>query len=202
METNKHPKIAIAEHSLIIRLGIIQSIRRYISAKAQLIEISNLDNLYDSLRIYTPDILIVSPTHIGEFEINKLKEHSGNKTRLVALLYNVISPETLKNYDETITIYDEGDKIKEKIEKLLRISVAVPECEEALQLSGREKEIVVCIVKGLSNKEIAEELSISTHTVITHRKNITRKLQIHSPAALTIYAIVNKLVSLDEVKIN
>ncbi|MGL5318323.1 MAG: response regulator transcription factor [Bacteroidales bacterium] len=202
METNKQPKIAIAEQSLIIRLGVIQSIRRYISAKAQLIEISNLDSLYDSLRVYTPDILIVSPTHIGQFEISKLKEYSGNKTKLIALLYNVISPETLKNYDETITIYDEGDKIKEKIEKLLKIAVKAVEPEETLQLSGREKEIVVCIVKGLSNKEIAEELSISTHTVITHRKNITRKLQIHSPAALTIYAIVNKLVSLDEVKIS
>ncbi|MGL5788187.1 MAG: response regulator transcription factor [Bacteroidales bacterium] len=201
MEVSKHPKIAIAEHSLIIRLGVIQSIRRYISAKAQLIEISNLDTLYDSLRIYTPDILIVSPANIGEFEIAKLREQSG-KTKLVALLYNVISPETLKHYHETITIYDEGDKIKDKLEKLLRISSATPEPEEALQLSGREKEIVVCIVKGLSNKEIAEELSISTHTVITHRKNITRKLQIHSPAALTIYAIVNKLVSLDEVKIS
>ena len=50
------------------------------------------------------------------------------------------------------------------------------------------------------NKEIAEKLYISVHTVITHRRNITRKLQIHSAAGLTIYAIVNKLVELSEVK--
>lgn len=68
------------------------------------------------------------------------------------------------------------------------------------QLSGREKEIVVCVAKGLSNKEIADRLCISVNTTTTHRRNIARKLQIHSSAGLTIYAIVNKFVTLDEVK--
>lgn len=67
-------------------------------------------------------------------------------------------------------------------------------------LSAREREVVVCVVKGLSNKQIADELSISTHTVITHRRNIAAKLQIHSAAGLTIYAIVNKLVELADIK--
>ena len=68
-------------------------------------------------------------------------------------------------------------------------------------LSQREKEIISCVVKGMSNKEIAEHLFISIHTVITHRKNISRKLQIHSPTLLTVYAIVNKLVDISDVKI-
>lgn len=68
-------------------------------------------------------------------------------------------------------------------------------------LTAREKEIIVCIIKGLSNKQIAEQLCISTHTVISHRKNITQKLQIHSTAGLTIYAIVNKLVEIDDLDI-
>ena len=69
-------------------------------------------------------------------------------------------------------------------------------------LSQREKEIITCVVKGMSNKEIAESLYISIHTVITHRRNIARKLQIHSPTLLTVYAIVNKLVDISEVKVN
>ena len=68
-------------------------------------------------------------------------------------------------------------------------------------LSDREKEIVACVVKGLSNKEIAEQLFISANTVLTHRKNIFRKLDIHSVSGLTIYAIVNGIVKLDEVKL-
>lgn len=72
--------------------------------------------------------------------------------------------------------------------------------EKPEPLSAREREIIVCVVKGMTNKQIADTLCISTHTVITHRRNIAAKLQIHSAAGLTIYAIVNKLVELSEIK--
>lgn len=72
--------------------------------------------------------------------------------------------------------------------------------EKTDNLTEREKEILASVVKGLTNKEIANKLFLSTHTVISHRRNITRKLEIHSTAGLTIYAIVNKLVTLDEIK--
>ena len=61
-------------------------------------------------------------------------------------------------------------------------------------LSEREQEVLVLVAKGLSNKEIADALCLSTHTVITHRKNIAAKLNIHSTAGLTIYAIANGLI--------
>ena len=70
----------------------------------------------------------------------------------------------------------------------------LPETEE---LSDRERDVLVQVVRGLSNKEIADVLCISMHTVVTHRKHITRKLNIHSTAGLTVYAIVNKLVDLE-----
>ena len=65
-------------------------------------------------------------------------------------------------------------------------------------LSQREKEIVVCIAKGMSNKEVADALNLSVHTVTTHRRNISNKLQIHSSAGIAIYAIVNGLLNLHE----
>ena len=68
-------------------------------------------------------------------------------------------------------------------------------------LSDREREVIIALVQGMSNKEIADHLCISVNTVITHRRNIARKLQIHSPAGLTIYAIVNKLVDITSVKL-
>ena len=68
-------------------------------------------------------------------------------------------------------------------------------------LSDREKDVIISLVQGMSNKEIADHLGISTTTVITHRRNIARKRQIHSPAGLTIYAIVNGLVDISSVKI-
>ena len=62
-----------------------------------------------------------------------------------------------------------------------------------------EKDVIISLVQGMTNKEIADHLCISTNTVITHRRNIARKLQIHSPAGLTIYAIVNNLVDISSV---
>lgn len=69
-------------------------------------------------------------------------------------------------------------------------------------LSQREKEIIGCVAKGMTNKEIADALFLSIHTVATHRRNISNKLQIHTPAGLTIYAIVNKLVKLEDIKMS
>lgn len=75
-----------------------------------------------------------------------------------------------------------------------RISSMINNADSKESLSEREKEIIVCLVQGMSNKEIASKLFISINTVITHRRNIVRKLQIHSLAGLTIYAIANNLI--------
>lgn len=79
----------------------------------------------------------------------------------------------------------------------------LPPMSESLteELSDREKEVIRMVVRGYSNKEIAEKMFISVNTVMTHRRNIARKTQIHSPAGLTIYAIVNGLINLEEVKL-
>lgn len=73
--------------------------------------------------------------------------------------------------------------------------------DNADALSEREREVIVAVVQGMQNKEIADHLCISINTVITHRRNIARKLQIHSAAGLTIYAIVNGLVDITSVKL-
>ena len=83
--------------------------------------------------------------------------------------------------------------------KITNMINSAPQSDE--QLSDREKDVIVALVQGMTNKEIADHLCISTNTVITHRRNIARKLQIHSPAGLTIYAIVNNLVDITAVKL-
>lgn len=98
----------------------------------------------------------------------------------------------------------------ERLENSLRTSLVAAEGdsdadEEADNpqldaLGEREKEIIKCVARGLSNKEIADELCLSVHTVATHRRNISSKLGIHSSAGLTIFAILNKLVDLPSVR--
>ena len=78
----------------------------------------------------------------------------------------------------------------------------VPDRKDKLEtLSDREKDIIACVTKEMSNKEIAEELYLSVHTVTTHRRNISNKLQIHTTAGLTIYAIANKLVNIEDIQV-
>ncbi|GAA6529360.1 hypothetical protein LPYR103PRE_13330 [Segatella asaccharophila] len=88
-----------------------------------------------------------------------------------------------------------NDDVSANISKMLHTNVGNNET-----LSDREKDVIVSLVQGMTNKEIAEHLFISVNTVITHRRNIAKKLQIHSPAGLTIYAIVNHLVDISTVK--
>ena len=73
--------------------------------------------------------------------------------------------------------------------------------DNAETLSERERDVIIAVVQGMQNKEIADHLCISINTVITHRRNIARKLQIHSAAGLTIYAIVNGLVDISSVNL-
>jgi len=65
------------------------------------------------------------------------------------------------------------------------------------QLTSREREVLIHIAEGQSNKEIADKLNIGVRTIETHRERIMRRLNIHSVAGLTKYAIANGLISLE-----
>ena len=191
-------KIAVAEPSVIIRSGLLSVLGRLTTLNIQILEIAEIAQLGSALCRQKPDMLIVNPALLGMFSLQKIKSEAGClPMKCIALQYSVTDSSTLKAYDQTISIYDTAEPIKEKLR-----SVCNSRDGEASQelLSAREKEIIVGVVKGLTNKQIAERLFISAHTVITHRRNIAAKLQIHSPAGLTIYAIVNKLVELNDVK--
>ncbi|HET9569948.1 MAG TPA: LuxR C-terminal-related transcriptional regulator [Bacteroidales bacterium] len=106
------------------------------------------------------------------------------------------------NSDLNIHTFLEDEVLVPKIRKMEKKpeSDAVKISVEQEELSAREKDIVRSVAKGLSNKEIADEHFISIHTVITHRRNISRKLAIHSSAGLTVYAILNKLVDIEDLR--
>jgi len=74
------------------------------------------------------------------------------------------------------------------------------EDSDASPLSQREKEILVSVARGMLNKEIADQYNLSIHTVITHRKNITRKTGIKTVAGLTVYALLNNLIDMNTVE--
>ena len=81
-----------------------------------------------------------------------------------------------------------------------RVREQEEEPAERLELSDREKEILVSVAQGLLNKEIADKHHISINTVITHRKNITRKTGIRTVPGLTVYAILNNLIDINSIE--
>ena len=201
MKNNEVIRIAIAETSVIIRGGLTAALKRLPNVKVQPIELLSIEALHDCVRTQCPDMLIVNPAFGDYFDIGKFREEtSGKKIRVIALVTSFVDASLLSKYDDSISILDYYERLSKKISGLLNVPTEEEELESQDALSQREKEIVICVVKGMTNKEIAEKLFLSIHTVITHRRNISKKLHIHSAAGLTIYAIVNKLVTLNDVK--
>ena len=66
---------------------------------------------------------------------------------------------------------------------------------EDVELSKRETDVLIAIAKGMMNKEIADQMNLSVHTVISHRKNITRKTGIKSVSGITVYALLNNFIN-------
>lgn len=202
--------IAIAEPSAIIRYGLETVLKRIPSFRLHWVEITTPELInrvaegatqlmIETLRIHKPNLLIINPILSGYFSLSQIKEETRcMDMKCAALLYTAIDPSLLKFYDEHISIYDTIEELRRKLTRLVIDDDS--ENEEQQALSAREKEILVCVVKGMTNREIADRLYLSTHTVVTHRRNITRKLQVHSVSGLTVYAIVNKLVELNDIK--
>lgn len=200
MKNSEPLRIAIAETSVIIRSGLATVLKRVPELNIQPIEIPSPESLQNYIKLHMPGILIVNPTFGGWFDISSFKAAVGkNEVKCISLVCSMINTNLLKDYDETLSIYDDMNTLTTKINQLL--FTPTKEKDDGQEaLSQREKEIIVCVVKGMTNKTIADQLFLSIHTVITHRRNIARKLQIHSPAGLTIYAIINKLIEIQDVK--
>lgn len=197
-------KIAILEPSVMVRTGLGTLLRKLPGMQVTVVEILEVESLLESLRIHKPDVLVACPQLLLHHSFHRLREESAQaELKIIALLTALCPASLLRMFDEQISLYDTPDQIREKLERLVDSSDedgSAESGEEQQSLSAREKEIVICVVKGMTNREIADKLFLSAHTVITHRRNIARKLQIHSPSGLTIYAIVNKLVELKDIK--
>lgn len=196
---NNKKVLAVAETSYIIRKGLVYVLSQ-LPLVSKVVEIKDLEDINYQLTIIQPDALIINPMLLGHAQKHDIKQKLkvGKLTSIIALVYNMIDERFYKSYDAIIQINDSDAKIEEILTTALNKDKEKQSEQE--DLSEREKEILISIVKGMSNKEIAEYHSISIHTVITHRRNIARKLEIHSVSGLTIYAIINKLVNIEDIK--
>lgn len=147
------------------------------------------------LKNMSVDAIIVDPAVFAHSSHGNVKHFISEYTDapVVAFPSMLMDDESARQYDAVLNLYDSPAEIIHK----LRTAVSAPKdnaSADGSELSSREKDILICVAKGLINKEIADLYNISIHTVITHRRNITRKTGIKTVAGLTVYALLNNLI--------
>jgi DNA-binding NarL/FixJ family response regulator len=147
------------------------------------------------LRNIDADVIVLDPVVFDFVSRSSVRSHISeySDAAVVGLQTIPMDDEQKKQYDALIGLNDDPVLIVRKLRESLDSRQDNSETEE-YDLSAREKEILVCVAKGMLNKEIADACNLSIHTVITHRKNITRKTGIKTVAGLTVYALLNNLI--------
>ncbi len=193
-ESNIH--IAIIEPSDIIFEGLSN-----ILLKRKHLRIFRLDHLNEAFEAISKEklnIIVVNPSILQSQKTLFASLKKGNpQVCWIGLVYSFWQKEALNQFDEILQITDSCETIGVIIDRQFKLNETVHTEAASGQLSDRERDVLIQLVNGKSNKEIADTLNISIHTVVSHRKNISQKTGIKSQSGLTIFAISNKIVSLD-----
>ncbi|HEX2394002.1 MAG TPA: response regulator transcription factor [Bacteroidales bacterium] len=194
--------VIIADKSQLVRLGI-SGILNQTGFSLSIKEVTDPNKLIQYLKKENKGLLIISRSFLSECNVTII-DHIRNSIRVYfIMIINDIDRKAHNNIDGTEIIeQDDSERIiYHKIDKSLRSLSYQPDDERLSEvISHREKEVLKLVALGMTNKEIADRLYISLHTVITHRKNITAKLGIKTIAGLTVYALLNKLISTEDIK--
>lgn len=191
-------EIFIIHESEIFRRGLHAVLRSYFNM--EITQLQSLGKLASFMHISHAHLIIFSEIKGDEALnlISRLKEK--NRVSVIQILQTPERTDTSSVTDECITLRSSGEGIREIISGLMNPgSGSVEGRSDNGELSVRERDVLQLVALGHSNKEIAEKLFISIHTVISHRKNITEKLGIKSISGLTVYAILNKVIDTDQI---
>ena len=190
---NLKKKVYIIDPSYIVVLGL-QSI---VAESNKLVVCETSTDIYkaiDRLIIVKPDIVLVNPLFL---DFNR-KLYS--KGLYEDALYCSIGYSSNLFYSGNFEMSDPPSKILRILESLRNTAENAEQILKGEELSQREKEILVSVAKGMHNKEIASTFNISIHTVISHRKNISKKTGIKSVSGFVVYALLNNLVDESEIQ--
>ena len=192
-------RIIICEASEIITSGLYEIIQS-IAGCDVVSRIDTPEHLSEKILATDANMLIINPNLLGFSDRNLPQQLTKEYPQLIviALVTNYFDASTLKAYDGIIEINDSKLKVITKMNQLVQDNEK-QEKNDDVDLSKREIDVLVAVAKGMMNKEIADQMNISIHTVISHRKNITRKTGIKSVSGLTVYALLNNLIDENEV---
>lgn len=200
MKQSKKYRTIIIEPSEIIREGIKLFLEKNPSFQVMTC-FPDLQSFEEKIIKENFQVILFNPVLIKFFKSYNVRNLFANYPNvcLIAILYQYVDAETLQYFDGVLDIFDDGAIISKKTTKIIETAQQQDsQTTENIELSDREKDTLIALAQGLTNKEIADKLHISTHTVISHRKNIVRKTGIKTVSGLTLYALFNNLVSQDD----
>lgn len=187
--------IGIIEPSPIVVEGI-ESLLLKLPLRINIILIRDFEDMTSKNSLRNLDFLIINPTQLfNRVRQVKMFRFENPKIRWFGIVYTIFDKEILSNFDEIISIDDTRDTILKKIQKHIKNN----DDRNSNSLSDREIDVLKEIVRGHSNKEIADVLNISIHTVMSHRKNIMQKTGIKSQAGLTVYVLTNNILNVENI---
>ena len=186
-------RIAIVEPSVIIAQGVASILAA--SGEADVVAIYPTLRAYaDRLNVKDVEVVVVgSQVAVGAQLRSELQG-----VAVVLLSTTVVDEDVLRQVDGVINIYDDEAALMRKLRTAVEQGETNP-YSDSHDLSERERDVLILVAKGMANKEIADRLNISIHTVMSHRKNITHKTGIKSVAGLTVYALLNNLLDQSDV---
>ncbi len=188
-------KVLIAEPSQIVAEGLQSMFSDCAKLEVSGI-VEDMEKLEERIMSRHPDIIVINPGILPYTRQFPASFNFPEGCFAVALVYQYFEPSFLRNFDAIIDIRDSKHDIISTLLNLEQVDIHKKDASEgASELTKRERDILVLVAKGLMSKEIAEQLNISIHTVISHRKNITKKTGIKSVAGLAVYAMLNNLMN-------
>lgn len=203
MNAIKKYRIALIEPSEVICAGIKALLAPQCGFEIA-VTVSDLRQWTAFPKTSTVDILLVDPSVAGLHERKNMRQtlQAGTDNLLAALVCHYCQQEELSQYDCVLDVAEPKDTMVKKLQQAVRErhQPARPAARDNADLSEREKEILTCLVAGHTNKEIAAIYNLSVHTVISHRKNISRKTGIKTVSGLTVYALLNHLINTQDVE--
>ena len=199
MSNSNSYKVVLVEPSAIVAAGLKKTLNE--SLTFRMVEhLDSFSHLKERISALQPHIVIINPAIIDfdkQFSLRSLFQDF-SQVSVVALVYTFFRSDILRQYNGVIEITDNFNTIENTLRSALDTTMERKEISENQDLTDREIDVLIAVAKGWMNKEIADKLNISIHTVISHRKNITRKTGIKSVSGLTVYALINNLIGKDE----
>ncbi len=181
--------VYIVHGSAIVKKGLADILLKNYKCSIECFD--NLNSLLSEKYHHTSkSVFFIENQFINSKEYIQFLENT--KQTSLFCISNCLEDKTHENIDYTIYLYNTKEEIFEKVKNAFNQQEVIE--EESEGLSSREIDVLKLVALGYSNKEIAEKLFISIHTVMSHRKNITEKLGIKSISGLTVYAIINNYI--------